>query len=313
MVVKVAGSINIDLVQSVSALPRPGETVMALGSARLPGGKGANQAAASARIGARTLMIGAVGDDEGGRWMIDQLANCGVETCSVAQMAGLTTGAAYIAVDAGGENQIIVAPGANAALSAQHVGAASEGGDVLIAQLEVPIETVRAFLPTSPNARCIRILNAAPAVPGAQSLFDLADILIVNQHELAFYLGLPQAPHDVQGALAARQLISRAEQVVVVTLGALGAVAVRHDSHVHVPALPVVPLDTIGAGDCFVGTLAAALDSAGSARMSVEDALPLANAAAALCTQKPGAIPAMPTLAEAEALIASVNKSRGPS
>ena len=313
MVVKVAGSINIDLVQSVSALPRPGETVMALSSARLPGGKGANQAAAAARLGARTLMIGAVGDDEGGRWMIDQLTACGVETGSIAQMAGLTTGAAYIAVDEAGENQIIVAPGANAALSAQHVGTAAADGDVLIAQLEVPIETVRAFFPASPNGRCIRILNAAPAVPGAEILFDLADILIVNQHELAFYLGLPHAPRDVEGALAARTLISRAEQVVVVTLGALGAVAVRRDSHVHVPAFPVVPLDTIGAGDCFVGTLAAALDLAGGPRMSVEDALPLANAAAALCTQKHGAIPAMPTLAEAQALIASTKESRGPS
>ena len=312
MVVKVAGSINIDLVQSVSALPRPGETVMALASARLPGGKGANQAAAAARIGAHTLMIGAVGDDEGGRWMIDQLAACGVETRSIAQMPGLPTGAAYIAVDEAGENQIIVAPGANAALSAQHVSTASAGGDVLIAQLEVPIETVRAFFPPSPGA-CIRILNAAPAVAGAESLFDLADILIVNQHELAFYLRLPQAPRDVQGALAARTLISRAEQVVVVTLGALGAVAVRRDSHVHVPAFPVVPLDTIGAGDCFVGTLAAALDLSASERMTVEEALPLANAAAALCTQKPGAIPAMPTLAEAQALIDSANKSRGPS
>ena len=312
MVVKVAGSINIDLVQSVSALPRPGETVMALASARLPGGKGANQAAAAARIGAPTRMIGAVGDDEGGRWMIDQLAACGVETGEIAQIPGVPTGAAYIAVDEAGENQIIVAPGANAALSAQHVSTASAGGDVLIAQLEVPIETVRAFFPPSPGA-CIRILNAAPAVAGAESLFDLADILIVNQHELAFYLRLPQAPRDVQGALAARTLISRAEQVVVVTLGALGAVAVRRDSHVHVPAFPVVPLDTIGAGDCFVGTLAAALDLSASERMTVEEALPLANAAAALCTQKPGAIPAMPTLAEAQALIASTKEGRGPS
>ncbi len=147
------------------------------------------------------------------------------------------------------------------------------------------------------------------AVP-VQTLTDAsklrrADVLIVNQHELAVYLGRHEERATPQAALAARTLISRDDQLVIVTLGASGAVAVRAGCAVHVPAFPVVPRDAVGAGDCFVGALCAMLDRAGDARPTDEALLIFANAAAALCTQKPGAVPAMPLRSEVEAFIAA--------
>lgn len=298
MAVQLAGSINVDLIQNVEALPRPGETVLARDSVRLPGGKGANQAVAAARVGARVRMCGAVGADDGGAWMRALLDADGIDTALVATLPDCATGTAFITVDAHGENQIIVVPGANARLKPEQVAAPDADTRVLLAQLEIPVDTVAALFSAPGAERCTRILNGAPAVRAAASLFGLCDVLIVNQTELALYLDLDHAPEDAHAALAARRLLTRADQVVVVTLGAGGAVAVRPDRHFHAPAFPVTPVDTIGAGDCFVGALAAMLDANGT----VEDALPFANAAAALCTQRRGAIPAMPTRADVDGL-----------
>lgn len=298
MAVQLAGSINVDLIQNVEALPRPGETVLARDSVRLPGGKGANQAVAAARVGARVRMCGAVGADDGGAWMRALLDTDGIDTALVATLPDCATGTAFITVDARGENQIIVVPGANARLMPEQVAAPDADTRVLLAQLEIPVDTVAALFSAPGAERCTRILNGAPAVRAAASLFDLCDVLIANQTELALYLDLDHPPEDAHAALAARRLLTRADQVVVVTLGAGGAVAVRPDRHFHAPAFPVTPVDTIGAGDCFVGALAAMLDANGT----VEDALPFANAAAALCTQRRGAIPAMPTRADVDGL-----------
>ena len=299
MAVQVAGSINVDLIQTVDTLPRPGETILAHSSKRLPGGKGANQAVAASRMGAVTRFTGAVGEDEEGRWMREILAHDGIDTSGIASLPGQLTGLALIAVDSGGENQIIVNPGANGAVSPGQARSLADDARVLLAQQEIPLETVRAFFGAPGAAGKLRILNAAPAISGAASLFDLTDILIVNQHELAEYLHLERAPSGQDEALAARQLIRRDDQVVIVTLGAGGALAVWADRTFHAPAQPVTALDTIGAGDCFCGALAALLD----AGETVESALPLANAAAALCTQKQGAIPAMPTREELESFL----------
>ena len=291
MAVEVAGSINVDLIQSVEALPRPGETILALRSAQLPGGKGANQAVAAARMGAPVHMIGAIGGDAHGTWMRGLLGEERIALDGIRTLPGQPTGLALIAVDQAGENQIIVISGANAALAPAADWTFGAGARVLLAQCELPLETLRSVLAAPAASDCIRILNAAPALPGAAELFDLFDILIVNQHELAFYLGLGKAPELIDEALAARQLIRREGQIVIVTLGAGGALAVWQDRHFHAPALPVTPLDTIGAGDCFCGALAALLDGG----QTVEAALPLANAAAGLCTLSAGAIPAMPS------------------
>ncbi len=302
MRVDVVGSVNVDLVLRVADLPAPGETVIAQGMERLPGGKGANQAAAAARIGAATRLLGAVGDDEAGAWMRGQLASVGVDVSLLVTRPGQPTGVAQIAVDARGENQIIVLPGANRTLGP--VTPAPEAR-VVLAQNEVPVESVAAaFTAARENGATLSILNAAPAEPAALALFGLTDLLIVNEHELARYAALAGITGADEAALA-RALLERGEgaprQAVVVTLGARGCLAVWRDRQVMVPAWPVVPVDTIGAGDCFCGVLAA-LHAEGQA---LEAALPFANAAAALCTQASGAVPAMPTRAAVEAFIAA--------
>nr|WP_240511209.1 ribokinase [Novosphingobium panipatense] len=295
LAVHIFGSINLDIITSLDHLPRPGETVMAGATARLPGGKGANQAVAAARMGAETYMAGAVGEGDSGRWMLSRLRADGIDVSGVVTLPGADTGTAYIAVDAQGENQIIVVPGANA----QWREAAAVSGGVLLAQLEVPVATL---LPVFAGSRAIRILNGAPAVIEGRALFEHVDILIVNQHEVTAFLGLDAVPgNDDMAAIAesARGLLCREDQAVVVTLGAAGALAVHADRHLHVPALPVIPVDTIGAGDCFCGALAALLDEG----RCLEEALPYAAAAAALCTLGQGAAPAMPMRAAVEDLV----------
>lgn len=295
MNVQVVGSINVDTILSVLALPGPGETVLASAAQRLPGGKGANQAVAAARMGAAVRMQGAVGADGDGQWMRSVLTDEGIATDHVHSLQTAPTGSALIAVDLAGENQIIVAPGANAAFGPD-IACLTEWSGVTLAQLEVPVETIAA---TFSAATGPRILNAAPFIASAASLFSITDILVVNQHELSGYLGGP-AIGDATAAMAARALISRADQAIVVTLGAGGAVAVWHDRFVFAPAIAVKPVDTVGAGDCFCGALAALVAEG----VALADALPLANAAAALCTQTQGAVPAMPWRAAAEAMLA---------
>lgn len=296
MQVDVVGSVNVDLVLRVDDLPAPGETVMAVDFARMPGGKGANQAAAAARMEAATRLLAAVGDDEAGVWMREQLAQAGVDVSAVAPRPGLPTGAAHIAVDARGENQIIVLPGANHALGPV---TPLEDALVVLAQNEVPVESIAsAFAETA----ALRLLNAAPAEPTALAIFGLVDVLIVNEHELARYAAVAGITGADEAALA-HGLLMRGQGAprlaVVVTLGARGCLAVWRDRQVAVPAFPVVPLDTIGAGDCFCGALAALL--AGGSDLA--SALPMANAAAALCTQARGAVPAMPARAAVEAFM----------
>ncbi|PTQ11838.1 ribokinase [Sphingomonas oleivorans] len=299
MAIQILGSINIDLIASVAALPRPGETVLAHETVRLPGGKGANQAVAAARMGGSAAMLAAVGRDEAGGWMIGNLRAEGVDVSGVQALDEVATGTAFIAVDASAENQIIVAAGANARIEPRLLLPPAVDTRVLLAQLEVPVATILAFFTAAgAKGRC-RLLNAAPALPEAAALFAETDILVVNQHELVHYLGRSHAPAGPEEALAARALLTAPDQVVVVTLGAGGAVAVRIDGHFHAPAVPVVPVDTIGAGDCFVGALAALLDEG----RSVEAALPVANVAAALCTLARGAAPAMPRRAAVEAFL----------
>jgi ribokinase len=296
--IQLLGSINVDLIASVAALPKPGETILARSVARLAGGKGANQAVAAARMGAQVAMIGAVGEDDGGQWMLSELGRDGLDLSAVRILADEATGTAYIAVDAAGENQIIVSSGANARISAADLPGLAADTRIRLAQLETPIDATAAFFADN---RVIRILNAAPALPDAARLLPNVDLLIVNQTELAAYLGLSDLPATVESALIARALISRAEQAIIVTLGAGGAVVVRPGSHFHAPAMPVNAIDTIGAGDCFVGSLAALLDEG----FAVEQALPTANAAAALCTTTHGAVPAMPLRAAVEAAMAA--------
>lgn len=269
--VLVLGSINVDLVTHVEHHPQPGETVLGVGLDRLAGGKGANQAVAAAAAGAEVVMLGAVGGDEAGRAYVERLQRLGIDTSGLAVRSDAPTGTALIVVDASGENTIVVAAGANREVGDEAIGVmeSAEPGDVLLAQLEVPLETV-ARACTIASRRGVRVvLNAAPYAVLPGNAYALADPVVVNEHEarmLADTAGLP-------GSL-------------LVTFGDRGSDwdGLRAPA-VDVPADDVV--DTTGAGDAFCGALAAAL-ARGEDR---EPALWAAAAAGAEAVRHHGAQP----------------------
>jgi ribokinase len=303
MSVCVLGSLNLDIVAFVEALPAPGETVMSTRVERFPGGKGANQAVAAARSGARTHLLGAVGRDEPGDVMLAAMRGAGVETGEVMRLAEAPTGQAYIWVSAAGENSIVVAGGANLAATPQMFDLETAARSrVLLAQLETPVATIEAFFGGAPaEAGCLRVLNAAPASEAARRLLPLTDILIVNETELALFARTPKPPEALDDVVAAaRGLVARPDQTVVVTLGKAGAVAVGANGRTVIAGRAASVVDTTGAGDCFCGSLAARL----SEDAELGQALQWANAAAALSTERAGAVPSMPTRAEIEAALA---------
>ena len=298
MSICVVGSLNFDIICRVAHLPKPGETVAGSGLMRLPGGKGGNQAAAAARAGAQTVFIGGVGRDDPGEMMVAALAASGVDVSGVAVFDDVATGHAFVSVAESGENSIVLALGANTALAAEHVVEASSAGHaVVLAQLECSIETVAAAFCAAPEA--VKILNAAPAIQAARTLFPLIDILIVNETELALFAGVDDLDGLDAVVAAARSLMVRPDQIVVVSLGAAGAVAVLADGLELVEGRPAKVVDTTGAGDCFCGVLAAKL-AEGAA---LGEAMVWANAAASLSVERHGAMPAMPARAEIEAVL----------
>lgn len=232
----VVGSINIDLTATVPRLPGAGETVLGGTLSRAPGGKGANQAAAAARLGARVRMIGCVGDDADGRWMLEGLADAGVDVSGV-WLGDEATGTALITVDAAGENQIAVCQGANADVSL--LGVSFEAEEAVLVQLEIPLEIVSALAVSVPGFLAV---NAAPATPLPAAVVERADLIIVNETEYAL---LPQ-------------LVDA--RLVAVTYGADGA-AIRRDGVevARVPSPRVEVVSSVGAGDAFCAALTVAL------------------------------------------------------
>jgi ribokinase len=276
--VLVLGSANADLVLRVAAIPGPGQTVLASGSDRVPGGKGANQAVAAARAGAATGFLGAVGDDDDGTLLRDALAGAGVGL-ELLRTGGAATGLAVVVVDDAGENSIVVAAGANAGLGALRPAELDRVRDaaVLLAQLEVPVPTIVEAATASTGTV---VLNAAPSRPLPDELWAAVDVLVVNEHEAA----------DLGGR---RELLRRVPRVVV-TLGAAGCAYLERDgTELRVPAPVVRAVDTTGAGDTFCGVLAAGL----AAGDGIEQVLRRACAAASLAVQAPGAVPSIPTAA----------------
>lgn len=298
--VVVCGSLNMDLVARVAALPRPGETVGGRGLQRLPGGKGLNQAVAAARMGARVALIGARGDDADGATLAALAADEGIDTRGVAvrdpgAMPAAHTGLAQVLVADDGENVIVVHGGANATLTPDEARAAlaavAPGVRVALAQLETPPDAIAAFFEAARARGARTLLNTAPALPEARALFGLADIIVLNGTELAHYAGATSAAEE---ASAARALLGRPGQAIIVTLGAGGAVAVTAEGVTHHPAPEVAVVDTTGAGDCFCGVLAAMLVQG----LHLEAALPSAVHAASLAVTRVGAAPSMPRAAE---------------
>ncbi|HEY3556251.1 MAG TPA: ribokinase [Kribbella sp.] len=279
--VVVVGSANVDLVLPVQRIPRPGETVLAGLMTRGPGGKGANQAVASARAGARTAMVVALGDDDGGALLREALE--GVDL-SLATTSKAATGTAIITVDESGENAIVVAPGANGELTLSPDALTAIGqAKIVLSQLEIPLATVHA----AAAASSYFILNAAPAAELPDELLAEVDLLVVTETEAEAIAG------------ADRSALLEKVPAAVVTLGGAGAVILTRDAgEITVPGVRVEVVDTTAAGDTFCGVLASAL-AAVSANDSITgsdltNAVRRANVAASLSVQAAGAISSVP-------------------
>lgn len=289
----VLGSANADLVYRVQRIPSPGETVLATEQARHMGGKGLNQTVAAARAGAATLFAGAVGDDPAGDELTAALADAGVATDLLRRVPG-PSGTALITVQDDGENTIVVASGANATVTALTDAevTAIELARVLVMQLELPLDAVVAGSEVASRHDCTVVLNAAPARELDDSLLRLVDVLVVNEHEAALLAANP----DADARDAARTLLSRCT-VVVVTLGAAGALVVDGDGETTVPAPEANVVDTTGAGDTFTGYLAAGL----AAGLDLASAARRAVVAGSISVERPGAVPSIPTTHEVDA------------
>jgi ribokinase len=299
----VAGSINMDVVATAERHPKVGETVAGTAVLYFPGGKGANQAVASARLGTPTTLIGRVGKDAFGQELRAFLAAQGVDLTFVKDSEA-HTGTAIITV-ANADNTIVVVPGTNAMVEADDVAApVLARGDVAVSQFETPLPTIVAFLKRARAAGATTILNPAPAMRTGAELLDLVDILILNETELSFLTGtgLHDSDDHTRFTDAARSLPG-GNKIVCVTLGKRGVLALIEGEPLVIPGRAVTAVDTTGAGDCFVGALAAQL--AGS--KSIRDALHYANIAASICVQRMGAAPSMPTAAEVEAAAVPAN------
>lgn len=295
----VVGSANQDYLVRVSAPPAPGETVLADSLQRQPGGKGANQAVAAARLGGAVSFVGCVGDDQDGTGLVAALRAAGVDTGSVAVAPGVPTGLALVSVHDSGENSITVVPGANFALTVDHVGTAVArlvGGDapaIVVVQAELTAEVMAAALRTGAEhgARCV--LNLAPYRQLDPDVLGLADPLVVNESEASALLGSP-VDGGPTAESAAAQLLGQVRSVVI-TLGAAGAVWADTGGSGRVPARTgVTAVDTTGAGDAFVGALAASL----ARGADLPTATALGVAAGTFSITQLGAQSSYPTLAD---------------
>ena len=301
MTILVFGSINMDLVARTPHLPAAGETILGTQFSTVPGGKGANQAVACARLGSATKMFGRVGADVFGAALLQALRADKVDVSAVTTTAGTSSGVAIIAVDDAGQNNIIVVPGANAAMDAadvQRLQHAAADASVLLLQLEVPMPSVLAAAFAARSAGLTVILDPAPAALLPAELYPLVDILTPNEVEARMLVGFDlDAPPAIERA--ARLLCDRGVGRVVIKLGERGAYFVDGASSGYSPAFKVNAIDTVAAGDAFNGALAAAL--AGGHPFAA--ALRWASAAGALCTTKRGAQDAMPDRAAVEELL----------
>jgi ribokinase len=288
--VTVLGSLNMDISVTVPRLPEPGATVLGSAARFTPGGKGANQAVAAARLGAGVRMAGCVGDDDFGRRLLAALREEEVDHQGVRVTADAPTGLAMISVDHAGENIITVAPGANHEVGDEQVAVAAGHGGILVICAEIPVPAIKAALTQAD--RCI--LNLAPAPPDAAAIVAAGvDWLVVNETEAAAVLGRPVSGLAEAGQAAAA-LITAGARHAVVTAGAHGAALAGPDATATISAFRVDAVDTVGAGDTFVGALAVAL----AAGIPAAEAVRAAAAAGATAATRPGAQAGMPRPAD---------------
>lgn len=298
----VVGSLNMDLVVQVPVIPAPGETVLGNNFATIPGGKGANQAVAAARLGAQVSLIGRVGADAFGEQLLANARAEGIDVTHVGVDETAASGIAMITVDATGQNSIAVASGANFRLTAVHVRRAWEQlgpVDLLVMPLETPLETIETAVSLANQSGAKVILNPAPAQQLPAHILAGVDVLVPNEAETAQLTGLPvETSADTQQA--ARRLLELGVGHVVLTLGSRGALVLDGETggFTAVPPYPVTVVDTTAAGDAFVAGLAVALGEG----QPLVTAAQFANAVGALAVTKQGAQPGMPRRAEVETL-----------
>lgn len=292
--ITVLGSINLDMIATGERLPSPGETVPADQFATAPGGKGANQALAAARAGAKTKMVGAVGSDDFVNLALSDLKGANVDLSSVRTVPG-PTGIAIILVDQNGENVIVIIAGANGTVDAEIAKTTvtqMSKGDYLVMPQEIPPSAIKTALQGARQKGVISLLNIAPVIPETAQLAELADIIVANETEYALLVNEEVQMSDI-GAHAANWA-KQHNKTLVITLGGDGVIAVTAEHRFEVKALDITPVDTVGAGDTFCGYLAAGLDQG----LDLRRALERAAIAGSLACLKRGAQPAIPTIQE---------------
>jgi ribokinase len=295
----VIGSLNADLVVRAPRFPRPGETISGEDLQIVSGGKGANQAVAAARQNADVAMVGKVGKDSFGPFLLDSLQSNKVDITNI-KAEDSATGTATIIVDSRGQNSIVLSPGANGKVTPADVDAVKIEAKILILQLEIPLETVVHAAKWGKEKNMTVLLNPAPARALPDELITTVDYLLPNESELSLLSGL--SVNDASSAeKAARALFERGVKHVIVTLGEKGALAISNDHMTKVDAYKVKPVDTTAAGDAFIGGFASALLRG----LEIKKAVQYGNASGALAVTKFGAQPSLPISEEVEKLIHS--------
>lgn len=286
----------MDIVSQVEKHPRPGETIKGKDFSYIPGGKGANQAVAAHRLGGNIWMLGKIGKDAFGENLLQFFQTEGMNINSIVVADKISTGAAFVAVDSSSENIIYVSGGANDNLSFSDIKDVQiEKGDIVSATLETPIEATRQLFDKARKIGAKTILNAAPAILDAKTIFPLVDYLIVNETELSIFshTKIPQSADDV---VISVQKLKNDTMNVIATLGKKGAVALTKEKTIVVDGHKVNTVDTTAAGDCFVGAFAVAMQEG----KMIKEAIDFANAAAAISVQRLGASSSLPTRKEVE-------------
>lgn len=298
----VVGSSNTDMVVKSDRIPRGGETVLGGEFVMVPGGKGANQAVCAAKLGADVKLVARIGKDVFGESSLANFRSVGVDTQYVIVDASAPSGVALITVDGGGENAIVVAPGANYRLVPEDVDRAAEAirqADAVVLQLEIPAETVAHTIELACNAAVRIVLNPAPIRPMSKALLKHVDVLVPNQHEAAELLGRAGEGENLDAPTAARELLAMGVGCVVITLGGKGAYVAADGVNEFIQPMKVTPVDTTAAGDAFTASLACALGDGGS----LIEAARFAARVAAIAVTRMGAQPSMPTRAEVESYV----------
>lgn len=298
----VLGSINMDVVTKTAHHPRPGETIFGHDLRYIPGGKGANQAVAAARLGDTVQLIGKLGDDAFGQALHVFLTGENLDVSRIGISTTAPSGTAIIVVDENSENTIVVISGSNAELMLDDVADIEIApADILVSQFEVPQPVIHDLFNKARAVGATTILNTAPAQACDSALLDVVSYLVLNETELAFYAGTEAIPDTPEAIIeTAQTLRADRDQTIIVTLGSKGVMCINRQTSISVPAFKVEAIDTTAAGDCFVGALAVAL----SEGQELESALRFANSASALSVQVFGASASLPTRSAVDQFLA---------